>query len=347
MHQKSLKAAILLASACGSTAFSLPSIKGTTLSRRQDVNSSSDSSYGSGDSSDDGSSSGGCPAIWTTISSDLTSQFLSNGQCNDLARGAIRFAFHDAGEYSQNTPWYAPAAGGADGSLLLAAGEIDRRENAGLRPFYDWMTGFYPKYSDQVSAADLIQFAGAHATVTCPGGPAVQVRVGRTDTDQLAPEGLLPPGFGPGSDHDSLLQLFQEKGFSAADLAALIGAHSASRAFAQEQNGIPSGGPQDSTPGQLDVKYYSETYNPPEGVYRFDSDINLSQRNTSVGSVFQSFVGAHGKWAAAFVGPAAQLSVLGIPAETVAGFVDCTGALPSGTSAKRDIRARPINDRIR
>ncbi|KAK7559653.1 heme peroxidase [Phyllosticta citricarpa] len=300
MHQKSLKAAILLASACGSTAFSFPSIKGTTLSRRQDVNSSSDSSYGSGR---------------FVRRRDLTSQFLSNGQCNDLARGAIRFAFHDAGEYSQNTPWYAPAAGGADGSLLLAAGEIDRRENAGLRPFYDWMTGFYPKYSDQVSAADLIQFAGAHATVTCPGGPAVQ-------------RACCPPGFGPGSDHDSLLQLFQEKGFSAADLAALIGAHSASRAFAQEQNGIPSGGPQDSTPGQLDVKYYSETYNPPEGVYRFDSDINLSQRNTSVGSVFQSFVGAHGKWAAAFVGPAAQLSVLGIPAETVAGFVDCTGALP-------------------
>ncbi|KAK8151272.1 heme peroxidase [Phyllosticta citrichinensis] len=346
MHQKSLSAAVLLATACGSTAFSFPSLKGTSLTRRQDVNSSSESSYGSGDSSDDSSNSG-CPAIWTTISSDLTSNFLTDGQCNDLARGAIRFAFHDAGAFSQSLPYYPPAAGGADGSLLLNPDEINRRENGGLGPYHDWLSGFYPKYSDQVSAADLIQFAGAHATVTCPGGPAIKVRVGRTDTDQAPPEGLLPPGFGPGSDHDSLLNLFVDKGFSAADLAALIGAHSASRAFAQERNGIPVGGPQDSTPGQLDVKYYSETYNPPPGVYRFDSDINLSQRNTSVGSVFQTFVGAHGKWAAAFVDPAARLSVLGIPAETVAGFVDCTSALPQGTSSKRDIRARPINDRVR
>ena len=43
--------------------------------------------------------SGGCPAIWTSISSDLTSSFLgSDGQCTDLARAAIRFAFHDAGK---------------------------------------------------------------------------------------------------------------------------------------------------------------------------------------------------------------------------------------------------------
>lgn len=42
--------------------------------------------------------SGGCPAIWTTISSDLTASFLgSDGQCTDLARAAVRFAFHDAG----------------------------------------------------------------------------------------------------------------------------------------------------------------------------------------------------------------------------------------------------------
>jgi len=42
--------------------------------------------------------SSGCPAIWNTISSDLTTSFLgSDGQCTDLARAAIRFAFHDAG----------------------------------------------------------------------------------------------------------------------------------------------------------------------------------------------------------------------------------------------------------
>lgn len=42
---------------------------------------------------------GSCPAIWTNISASLTPYFLgSDGQCTDMARAAIRFAFHDAGE---------------------------------------------------------------------------------------------------------------------------------------------------------------------------------------------------------------------------------------------------------
>lgn len=49
-------------------------------------------------------------------------------------------------------------------------------------------------------------------------------------------------------------------------------------------------GPQDSTPGQWDVTYYSETDSHPKGVYSFESDINLSNPNATVGQVFQSFV---------------------------------------------------------
>lgn len=44
----------------------------------------------------------------------------------------------------------------------------------------------------------------------------------------------MPPGFGKGSDHDSLLQLFLDKGFSAAELAALIGAHTTSTGMSLE-----------------------------------------------------------------------------------------------------------------
>lgn len=39
----------------------------------------------------------GCPAVWTSISSELTKKFLSNGQCNPDARAAIREVFHDCG----------------------------------------------------------------------------------------------------------------------------------------------------------------------------------------------------------------------------------------------------------
>jgi hypothetical protein len=40
-----------------------------------------------------------CPAIWTTISADLKSMFLSGGQCNDDARAAIRANFHVSHHY--------------------------------------------------------------------------------------------------------------------------------------------------------------------------------------------------------------------------------------------------------
>lgn len=137
-----------------------------------------------------------CPQIWSTISSDFTKAFIGNGQCTDLARGAIRFAFHDAGksfgpplskeisrmmtddiigEYSSETPFYEPAAGGADGSLLLIPEEITRSENAGLGFYYNWLVGKYAQYKDSgVGAADFVQFAGAVAIVSCPGGPRVK-----------------------------------------------------------------------------------------------------------------------------------------------------------------------------
>jgi hypothetical protein len=38
---------------------------------------------------------GGCPAVWSEISTTLTAQFLADGQCTDAARAAIRGAFHD------------------------------------------------------------------------------------------------------------------------------------------------------------------------------------------------------------------------------------------------------------
>lgn len=35
-----------------------------------------------------------CPGIWYTVTQDLTAMFLTNGQCNDNARAAIRASFH-------------------------------------------------------------------------------------------------------------------------------------------------------------------------------------------------------------------------------------------------------------
>jgi manganese peroxidase len=287
----------------------------------------------------------GCPQVWNTISRDLTSSFVSGGQCTDLARAAIRYSFHDAGTFSTKLPTVAPASGGADGSLLLSGDEISRPENGGLQDYHGFIKGKFAQYKSQdIGAADLIQFAANHAIVSCPGGPVIQTLIGRTDTTTSAPMGLLPIAFGKGADHDTILQLFMDKGFSAVDLAALIGAHSTSKAFTQSQ--VPVGASQDSTPGLWDVKYYSETYRPPPGVSRFEADINLSSPNTTVGRQFQQFVNNQGRWDGNFASAMFRVGLLGIPSSTFGGFVDCTGALPRGFR-RREMIGAPINFRFR
>jgi hypothetical protein len=139
--------------------------------------------------------------------------------------------------------------------------------------------------------------------------------IGRSDSTQAAPEGTLPFSFGPGSDYNSLITLWEEKGINPRELAALMGAHSVSRSFTRQENGIPNGGnynpphtkcgdsdtsfsgPQDRTPRSLDVSYYSVTQakKAPSGVYRFDSDVNLANKTTTCGEAFTEFANDKGK----------------------------------------------------
>ena len=272
-----------------------------------------------------------CPAIYTTLSKDLTTSFKGpDGLCTDMARAAVRFAFHDAGTYSQSQTFVAPAGGGADGSLLLNSEEITRAESNGLQTYYNFLLGKYTNTykAKGVGAADLIQFAAAHAIVTCPEGPVVKALVGRTDSSVAAPMNLLPAGSGTGSDHDTIYKLFLDKGFTANELAALLGAHTAAKAFAQPQ--IPSGNELDTTPGVWDVEFYNETLHPPSNpnFSRLQSDINLSNPATTVGAQFKTFVGQQELWEDKFVLAMQHVSVLGIPAATQAKFIDCTAALP-------------------
>ena len=254
----------------------------------------------------------------------------AKGECTDLARAAIRYAFHDAATFSTKLPFYAPAAGGADGSLLLSANEISRADNAGLQDYHTTLTQKFAAYRASgycVGAADLIQVAGSVGVLACPGGRIGRVSVGRTDTAVDAPDGLLPQVFGSASSHDTILQLFQDKGFSARDLAALLGAHSTSKANFQTANGMPAGVPQDDTPGLWDVKYYNQTYFPVEGMARFDSDVHLSDESTTVGKQFKSFVGNQATWGASFSSAWQAMGILGIPRASRAGFADCTSAV--------------------
>ena len=253
---------------------------------------------------------GNCPAIWTTIASELQGMFLDKtvnpSQCNDAARAAIREAFHDCGSW-ETALGTLPGNGGCDGSLILtrdpngdcsdeATCELKRGENGGLADISATLLALQKKYvarDSSVTVADMIQFAAAVAIVTCPGGPQIKTFVGRKDYSVPATR-LLPDVHAPGAD---LYALFQRKGFNANELAALLGAHSTSKQFGVDPS--QSGAAQDSTPGKWDVQYYADTLSPPAGVYVLPSDTVLAAHPT-VGKEFKGFVGSQGKWTSAF-----------------------------------------------
>ncbi len=260
----------------------------------------------------------------------LTTLFKAqDGQCTALARAAIRLAFHDAGAFTlssyiggNNIP-----RGGADGSLLIDPEEIKRGENNGLQTIVQTLQPMAAQYG--ISSADLVQYAGIHATISCPGGPIIKFLVGRQDAvmpQDRAPDGFLPPADGSA---DFLIALFRDKGMDPLTLAALMGAHSTStQKFVDPSR---AGSPQDSTPGTWDVAYYGETLqgtNPK--IFTFQSDRNMA-RDPRMRDEWLSFVNGQGRWSGKYADAHFQMSLWGVANQSL--LVDCTATLP----AKADI----------
>ncbi|EME77360.1 uncharacterized protein MYCFIDRAFT_217057 [Pseudocercospora fijiensis CIRAD86] len=282
-----------------------------------------------------------CPLVWSVVAEDLKRSFSG---CNDLARSAIRFAFHDAAGYSVKNPVIAPASGGADGSLLLNDGEISRGDNAPMKQNYrdPFLLPKYLTYKSQgVSAADLVQFAGSVGIKSCRGGPTVKTVVGRKESSAASPGGLLPQAFGKGSDYNTLIKLWKDKTFSPRELAALMGAHTVSVSLTEQANGIPFGGAQDSDPTVWDNHYYSQTQSRTRGVYSFASDVNLSNATTECGKAFTAFANDQATWTSEFAAAMYKLSVLGIPQSRT-----CLRAIHNTTPARPRV-IRHINYSIR
>jgi hypothetical protein len=161
------------------------------------------------------------------------------------------------------------------------------------------------------------------------------VKVGRKDSNTANALGVLPSGNAGGYD---LVKLFASKGFSAIDLAALIGAHTAARQRVTDPS--QAGKTLDSTPGVWDNKFYSETIKN-KAPFTLQSDKNI-QTNPLTAVPFASFAASQSLWSAAFVPAMVKMSMMGV---TGASLVDCTSALPGG-SAKRDVKKAPLFDRI-
>ncbi|KAL8412981.1 hypothetical protein RB596_009510 [Gaeumannomyces avenae] len=259
-----------------------------------------DDSGKSGTSGDDGGRGGGsgkCPEVWGAVKAELNQKFMTGTECNGLARAAIRAIFHDCGSWDQSQG----LVGGCDGSLVTGVTpdvELDRPENRGLQTIAAYLKDAATRHG--TSVADMIVFAGNAATVLCPGGPRVKTFIGRKDSTNSAKPGGLPDVFDTAAN---LVDLFAKKGYSQAELAALMGAHSTStQRFVDPSQ---AGKAQDSTPGQWDVKYYKETIDyaktgkTPNNVFVFPSDAKLATYQ-DVGKKFEGFVNNQNKWSSAF-----------------------------------------------
>lgn len=154
---------------------------------------------------------------------------------------------------------------------------------------------------------------------------------------------MLPSPF---SDAETIFQLFRDKGFGAEDLAALLGAHSVSKAvgLSGPPGNIPVGGAQDSTPGKWDVNYYAETTKNTSNVFSFPSDRALAAHD-KVGKEFRRMVGNKGRFDDKFVDAMEDLMLLGVPGGKRK-LTECTNFVPKG-SKKREIMGRAINWRVR
>ncbi|KAF1929079.1 class II peroxidase [Didymella exigua CBS 183.55] len=256
---------------------------------------------------------------WYDVSAELTKLFLqADGGCNDNARAAVRFGFHDAGAWDKTSP-----NGGADGSLLMNFGEIDRPENNGLQSIRGVLQGVQQKY--RVGYADLVQYAHNHATVTCPKGPRIRTFVGRKDATKAAPTGLLPD---VRDSADNLIALFERKGFSAHDLAALVGAHAtAKQRFVDVSQ---AGKPLDTTPTVWDVEFYNDTLNQPtmpnDKIFVLPSDKVLSV-HPKVNGEWKQFVGNQQHWNEDYSKAYIRMSLTGVT--NLKDLRDCTKTLPA------------------
>ncbi|KXJ88396.1 heme peroxidase [Microdochium bolleyi] len=260
--------------------------------------------------------------VWKYIADDLAAAFAG---CSDRARAAIRLGFHDAAAWDRTSPY-----GGADGSIILsgAAGELSRRENTGLQDVAGFEKGLYDKYASHTAnrpgMADIVQLAANVATVVCPGGPRIRSFAGRRDNATPGPTGRIP---GPRQSAQELIDLFAAKTFTAADLVALLGAHSTSR----QRTFDPSraGASQDSTPDRWDTRYYTETRTNDNrtNVLVFPSDRNVANFGATRAQ-WDSFAapGGQGRWVPAYAAAYFRMSMLGVT--NMNQLTDITRVLP-------------------
>ncbi|ORY58903.1 heme peroxidase, partial [Pseudomassariella vexata] len=238
-----------------------------------------------------------CPSVWTDVAADMKTSFIVDGACTDDARAAIRLSFHDCFP-----------AGSCDGSIILADECSTRGENSQMTGICTTLGEMATQYN--VSTADIIQLGTALGIASCMG-PAISFKVGRTDSSTASPTGQMP---GANDNATSITAAFVAKGFTATELVALIGAHTA----AKDLNDVAL----DTTEAQWDNTFYSDTIDG-SAPTTLNSDKFLSN-SSGTSATWSKFASSASDWEAAFVPAMEKMSLLG---NDEASMIDCSSVI--------------------
>ncbi|KZS88754.1 peroxidase [Sistotremastrum niveocremeum HHB9708] len=280
------------------------------------------------------------------LKDDLQENLFDN-QCGEDAHEVIRLTFHDAIAFSPAlTAQGQFGGGGADGSMLIFPDvEPNFHANLGISDSVDALTPFLSTHN--VTAGDLIQFAGAVALTNCPGAPRIEFLAGRPTATAPAPDGLIP------EPQDPLTMIFARMldggNFSPAEVVALLASHSIARA--DHVDPTLDAAPFDSTPFTFDTQIFVEVLlrgtgfpgtggNQGEaesplpqgsgknvGELRLLSDSELA-RDSRTACTWQSFVNNQEQMTTQFATVMAKLATIG---HNPSDLIDCSEVVPAAT----------------
>lgn len=285
-----------------------------------------------------------CPLF--ALRDDLQTNLFTN-ECGEDTHEVVRLTFHDAIAFSQKLKEEGSVfpGGGADGSMLVFPDvEPNFSANLGISDSVDALLPFLAAHP-QVSAGDLIQFAGAVGLTNCPGAPQLEFLLGRPNATAPAPDGLIPE---PQNNLTAILERMEDGGqFSAEEVVALLASHTIARS--DHVDPTIQAVPFDSTPFTFDTQIFLEVLlkgvgfpgtsgNVGEvesplplgdgvnvGEMRLQSDFELS-RDPRTACTWQGFINEQEKMSSAFK---AVMSKLAVIAQDTTNFVDCSEVIPT------------------
>lgn len=157
--------------------------------------------------------------------------------------------FHDAIGFSKSGKLNGT---GADGSMIIFSDiETNYHANGGVDDPVNGLKPFLQRH--QVTAGDLIQFAGAVGITNCPGAPKLEFMAGRPNATFPASDGTVPEPF---DDVTTILARMEDGGFTHAELIHLLASHTIARA--DHVDPTIKAVPLDSTPFTFDTQFFVE-----------------------------------------------------------------------------------------